>query len=142
MGRDPELRTMPSGVPACSFSLATSDKWRDKNTGEMREATEWHRVVAFDKTAEIVNAYTKKGTLVYVDGSLRTRKYTDNSNAERTVTEIRADRVLVMSGGRSDGEAHQQQRTSAPSAAPAPQSRPAPATTGSGFDDMSDDIPF
>ncbi|MPT39257.1 MAG: single-stranded DNA-binding protein, partial [Achromobacter sp.] len=151
-------------------TIATTDRWRDKNTGENREATEWHRVVFNGKLAEIVGQYLRKGSQVYVEGSLRTRKWTDQaSGQERYATEIRADTMQMLGsrqgggqqqggygGDDGDGESSYQ----APSRpAPAPmQQRPAPAPmqqrsapapmapppqrAASGFDDMDDDIPF
>ena len=135
LGRDPEMRTFPSGDQVANVTIATTDKWKDKQSGEMREATEWHRVVFNGRLAEIVGQYLRKGSQVYVEGSLRTRKWTDQSGVEKYSTEIRADQMQML-GGRPEG------------AAPAPAPRPAPApapvqrSAGSGFDDMDDDIPF
>ncbi len=169
LGRDPEMRTFPSGDQVANVTVATTDRWRDKNTGENREATEWHRVVFNGKLAEIVGQYLRKGSQVYVEGSLRTRKWTDQQTGqERYATEIRADTMQMLgsrqSGGQQGGygddgygessyEAPQQrrpapapmqQRPAAPprqAAAPAPMSPP-PQRAASGFDDMDDDIPF
>ena len=141
LGRDPEMRTFPSGDQVANVTIATTDKWKDKQTGEMKEATEWHRVVFNGRLAEIVGQYLRKGSQVYVEGSLRTRKWTDQSGVEKYSTEIRAD-SLQMLGARQDAAAP------APAARPAPppqQQAPAPAprgSTGSGFDDMDDSIPF
>jgi single-strand DNA-binding protein len=132
LGRDPEVRTFPSGDRVANVTIATTDKWKDKTTGEMKEATEWHRVNFFGRLAEIAGDYLRKGSQVYVEGSLRTRKYTDKDGVERQVTELRAD-SLQMLGGRAEGER--------PAKAPAP----APAAskpTGGGFDDIDDDIPW
>jgi len=142
LGRDPEMRTFPSGDQVANVTVATTDKWKDKQSGEMREATEWHRVVFNGRLAEIAGQYLRKGSQVYVEGSLRTRKWTDQAGVEKYSTEIRAD-SLQMLGGRSDGAP-----APAPAARPAPppqRQAPAPAprgSTGSGFDDMDDDIPF
>lgn len=136
LGRDPETRYMPSGEAVCNFSLATSETWKDKATGERKEATEWHRVVLFGRLAEIAAQYLRKGSAVYIEGSLRTRKYTDKDGVERYSTEIRAD-TMKMLGGRQDGEGHPQQRQAAPQRQQAPQPQ-----YSSGFDDMTDDIPF
>ncbi|MCB1185424.1 single-stranded DNA-binding protein, partial [bacterium] len=91
LGRDPEIRYAPSGDAICNASIATTDTWRDKQTGEKRESTEWHRVVFFGKLAEIAGQYLKKGRAVYVEGSLRTRKWQDQDGKERFTTEIRAN---------------------------------------------------
>ena len=138
LGRDPEMRTFPSGDQVANVTIATTDRWRDKNTGENKEATEWHRVSFHGRLAEIVGQYLKKGSQVYVEGSLRTRKWTDQSGQERYATEIRADSMQML-GGRGDGDGSQRP---APRAAPAPRPAPPPTAAGSGFEDMDDDIPF
>ena len=141
LGRDPEVRTFPSGDRVANVTIATTDKWKDKQSGEMREATEWHRVVFNGRLAEIVEQYLRKGSQVYVEGSLRTRKWTDQSGVEKYSTEIRAD-SLQMLGARQDTAAP------APAARPTPppqRQAPAPAprgSTGSGFDDLDSEIPF
>lgn len=135
LGKDPEIRYLPSGEAVANFSVATSEKWKDKNTGEQREETEWHRISVFGRLAEIVGEYLKKGSLVFVQGKLKTRKYTDGQGIERYSTEIRAE-TMKMLGGRQDGE------RSAPQRQAAPQRQQAPAAAPSGFDDMDDDIPF
>ncbi|TBR75406.1 MAG: single-stranded DNA-binding protein [Burkholderiaceae bacterium] len=149
LGRDPEVRTFPSGDRVANVAIATTDKWKDKQSGEMREATEWHRVVFNGRLAEIVEQYLRKGSQVYVEGSLRTRKWTDKDGIEKYSTEIRADQ-LQMLGGRQSGSDSQGGGGNvgrAPAQAAAPRSpassRPAsaPAPAG-GFDDMDDDIPF
>ncbi|MBF5004955.1 single-stranded DNA-binding protein [Diaphorobacter caeni] len=110
LGRDPEMRTFPSGDQVANVTIATTDRWRDKNTGENREATEWHRVVFNGRLAEIAGQYLRKGSQVYVEGSLRTRKWTDpQSGQERYATEIRADQMQMlgsrqgMGGGNGGG---------------------------------------
>ena len=104
VGRDPDIRTFPSGDKVANVSLATTDRWRDKNNGENKEATEWHRVVFSQKLAEIVEQYVRKGAQLYIEGSLRTRKWTDQaSGQERYATEIRAD-AMQMLGSRQDGQ--------------------------------------
>ena len=108
LGRDPEIRTFPSGDQVANVTIATTDRWRDKNTGENKEATEWHRVVFNGRLAEIVGQYLRKGSQVYVEGSLRTRKWTDQSGQERFTTEIRADQMQMLGsrqgqGGQSQG---------------------------------------
>ncbi|WP_027017061.1 single-stranded DNA-binding protein [Comamonas composti] len=103
LGRDPEMRTFPSGDQVANVTIATTDRWRDKNTGENKEATEWHRVVFNGRLAEIVGQYLRKGSQVYVEGSLRTRKWTDQaSGQERYATEIRADSMQML-GSRQQG---------------------------------------
>lgn len=136
LGRDPETRYLPSGEEVTNFSVATTEKWRDKQTGEQKEATEWHNVSTFGKLAEICSQYLRKGSQVYVEGSLRTRKYTDRDGVERYSTGIKAD-TMKMLGGRQEGEGHPQQRQAAPQRQQAPQQQ-----YSSGFDDMTDDIPF
>ena len=164
LGRDPEMRTFPSGDQVANVTIATTDKWKDKQTGEMKEATEWHRVVFNGRLAEIAGQYLRKGSQVYVEGSLRTRKWTDQNGVEKYSTEIRADQMQMLGsrqgmggpqggghddGGYGGGEEQAPRRAPpprAPMAAPAPRpapQAPAPAPrVASGFDDMDDDIPF
>ena len=169
LGRDPEMRTFPSGDQVANVTIATTDKWKDKQSGEMREATEWHRVVFNGRLAEIAGQYLRKGSQVYVEGSLRTRKWTDQAGVEKYSTEIRADQMQMLGGrqgmggqggGHDDGYGDQggggydqAPRRAAPApmqqqrpAAPAPRPAPAPVAqaprAASGFDDMDDDIPF
>jgi len=172
LGRDPEMRTFPSGDQVANVTIATTDKWKDKQSGEMKEATEWHRVVFNGRLAEIAGQYLRKGSQVYVEGSLRTRKWTDQSGVEKYSTEIRADQMQMLGsrqgmggggqgggqqgGGYDDGYGGDQggydqaPRRAAPAPRPmaAPAQRPAPAPVAqapraaSGFDDMDDDIPF
>jgi len=152
LGRDPEMRSFPSGDQVANVTIATTDKWKDKQTGEMKEATEWHRVVFNGRLAEIVGQYLRKGSQVYVEGSLRTRKWTDKDGIEKYTTEIRADQMQMLGSrqgmggpGGDDGGGYEAPRQSAPARAPAAAApRPAPAASkaASGFDDMDDDIPF
>lgn len=150
LGRDPETRYMPSGDAMTSITVATTENWKDKATGEKKEQTEWHRITFFGKLAEIAGQYLKKGSQVYVEGSLRTRKYTDKDGVEKYATDIKADTMQMlgsrqgMGGGAAmDDESYGGGAPAAPrqSAAPAPRqapaSRPAP-----NFSDMDDDIPF
>ena len=95
-GNEPELKSTTSGMPVINISLATSDLWKDKNTGEQQERTEWHRIVFFNKLAEIVGQYTKKGSKVYVEGRLQTRKWTDSNNQDRYTTEIIASEMQML----------------------------------------------
>ena len=104
LGRDPEMRTFPSGDAVANVTIATTDKWRDKQSGEMREATEWHRVVFNNRLAEIAGQYLRKGSLVYVEGSLRTRKWTDQSGVEKFTTEIRADQMQMLGARQGGGD--------------------------------------
>lgn len=153
LGRDPEMRSFPSGDQVANVTIATTDKWKDKQSGEMKEATEWHRVVFNGRLAEIVGQYLRKGSQVYVEGSLRTRKWTDQAGVEKYTTEIRADQMQMLGsrqgmggpGGDEGGgyEAPRQAAAPAPRApAAAPRPAPAPSKAASGFDDMDDDIPF
>ena len=158
LGRDPEVRTFPSGDRVANVTIATTDKWKDKQSNEMREATEWHRIVFNGRLAEIVEQYLRKGAQIYVEGSLRTRKWTDKDGVEKYTTEIRADQMQMLGSrqgqggpsGDDDGYGGGGGGASGGYARPAPASRPAaqapkaaaPAKAGSGFDDMDDDIPF
>jgi single-strand DNA-binding protein len=149
LGRDPEVRYMPSGDAMANLNLATTDAWKDKS-GEKQEKTEWHRVVMFGKQAEVAGEYLKKGSPVYVEGRLQTRKWTDKDGHERYTTEIVADRMQMLGsrgaggGGAGTGGTEQMNRDddagSAPAAAPAAK-KAAPAKAGN-FDDLEDDIPF
>lgn len=103
LGRDPEVRYAPSGDAICNISVATSDTWKDKQTGDKKEATEWHRIVFFGKLAEIAGQYLKKGRPVYIEGSLKTRKWQDQSGQDRYTTEIRASEMQML-GGREEGQ--------------------------------------
>lgn len=132
LGRDPETRYMPDGGAVTNVSVATTDTWKDKTSGEKREATEWHRIVFFNRLAEVAGEYLKKGSQVYIEGRLRTRKWQDKEGNDKYTTEITAD-TLQMLGGKPTGE-----RSSGPS-----QERAEPAKKPAGkFDDMEDDIPF
>lgn len=141
LGRDPEMRTFPSGDQVANVTIATTDKWKDKQTGEQKEATEWHRVVFNGKLAEIVGQYLKKGSLVYVEGSIRTRKWTDQSGQEKYSTEIRADQMQML-GGRPDSVESRPERQQARPSQDAAKARQTAPSGGSGFEDMNDDIPF
>ena len=161
LGRDPEMRTFPSGDRVANVTIATTDKWKDKQSGEMKEATEWHRVVFNGRLAEIAGEYLRKGSQVYVEGSLRTRKWTDKDGIEKFTTEIPADQMQMLGsrqgmggggGGGGGGGSFEgddggydsaPRRSAPPSRAPAPAAqRPAASKPSSGFDDMDDDIPF
>lgn len=135
VGRDPETRYLPSGDSVVNFSVATTDKWRDKTTNEQREATEWHRVTAFGKLAEIIDKHVRKGTQVYVSGKIVTRKWTDQSGVEKYSTEIKAD-TLQMLGGKREGEGAEGGEGYTRTKPAADQT--APSSLGA----MDDDIPF
>jgi single-strand DNA-binding protein len=148
-GRDPEIRYMPSGGAVANISIATTSKRKDKNSGEMIEDTQWHRVQFFDRLAEIVGEYVKKGAPLYVEGRLKYGKYTDKDGIERNTVDIIATEMQLLGsrqggagGGGDEGGGYS--RAPAPASRP-PAARPAPAPAakqGSGFDDMDDDIPF
>ncbi|HEX4986279.1 MAG TPA: single-stranded DNA-binding protein [Burkholderiales bacterium] len=141
LGRDPEVRYLPSGDAVANVTLATTETWKDKS-GEKQEQTEWHRVAMFGKTAEIAGEYLKKGSQVYIEGRLQTRKWTDKEGQERYTTEIRADRMQML-GSRSGGsERMAAQDDDAPARSAPPAKKPATASKGGNFDDLEDDIPF
>jgi single-strand DNA-binding protein len=143
LGKDPETRYLPSGEAVTSFSIATSETWKDKTSGEKKEATEWHRISAFGKLAEICGEYLRKGSPVYIEGSLRTRKWQDKEGQDRYTTEIRADQMRML-GSRGEGGGGGGGGMREPAAAPSGGSASkAPAKkSGGSFDDMDDDIPF
>ncbi len=141
LGKDPETRYMPSGGAVTNATVATSETWKDKNTGEQQERTEWHRVVFFNKLGEIAGEYLRKGSKVYIEGSLRTRKWQDNSGQDRYTTEIVASEMQMLDsrGGGGSGDFASQSGQSRPAQkAPAPQ-QAAPAMPDDSFED---DIPF
>jgi len=152
LGRDPEVRYAPSGSAICNITLATSRNWKDKTTGERQEETEWHRVVFYDRLAEIAGEYLKKGKSVYIEGRLKTRKWQDKEGVEKYTTEIIAQEMTMLGGREGPGGGGDDAGgygDAAPRAArPAPAARPAggaakPAPKSStGFDGMDDDIPF
>ena len=163
LGADPETRYLPSGDAVANIRLATTDRFKDKTSGEMKELTEWHRVSFFGRLAEIVNEYLKKGSSVYIEGRIRTRKYTDQAGVEKYATEIVADQMQMLggrsgagSGGGDEGYSRAPaersggggaSRGAAAGGRPAGggnaggASRPS-APAGGGFDEMDDDIPF
>ena len=147
LGKDPETRYTPDGAAITNISLATTDTWKDKATGEKKEATEWHRVAFFGKLAEIAGQYLKKGRPVYIEGRIRTRKWQDKEGQDRYTTEIIADQMQMLGSREGMGGPAQDDDGGAPSRAPASASagggRSAPAKKpAGGFDDMDDDIPF
>jgi single-strand DNA-binding protein len=148
LGRDPEMRTFPDGGTLCNVTLATTRSWKDKNSGDKVEETEWHRIVFRDRLAEIAGEYLKKGKQVYIEGRLKTRKYTDKDGVEKYATEVVATDMTMLGsregmggadegggGGGGGGYSRPAARPSAPAAKPA-------AKSSTGFDDMDDDIPF
>ena len=155
LGRDPEIRYMPSGDAIANIAVATSYKSKDKNTGEQKELTEWHRISFFGRLAEIVGQYLKKGSSVYVEGRLQTRKYTDKDGVEKYATDIVAENMQMLGGrqgmgdggGMDDGgyensaPGRPQQQQAPRQAPPAPAARPQPKPAPN-FSDMDDDIPF
>jgi single-strand DNA-binding protein len=149
LGRDPEVRYGPDGSGAiCNVSIATTSSWKDKTTGERREETEWHRVVFYNRLAEVVGEYMKKGRPMYIEGRLKTRKWQNKEGVDQYTTEVVADQMQML-GGRDGGDGGSMggggdERESAPRQARAPQAqRPAaPAASGANLTDMEDDIPF
>jgi len=145
LGRDPETRYLPSGEAVTNISVATTETWKDKASGEKKEATEWHRISFFGKLAEIAGEYLKKGSQVYVEGQLRTRKYQDKETGkDRYSTEIRADRMQML-GSRSGAGVPSDDSGGEPAPRGAGASKPAAAAAkkpAGKFDDMEDDIPF
>jgi single-strand DNA-binding protein len=149
LGADPETRYLPSGDAVCNIRVATTDKWKDKASGEMKEQTEWHRISFFGRLAEIAGEYLKKGSQVYVEGSLRTRKYQDKDGVEKYATDIRGDSMQMlgsrqgggMGGGMNEGGGARAVREPVAASAGGAGGKPA-AKKGGGFDDLDDDIPF
>ncbi len=154
LGADPEVRYMPNGGAVANVTIATTESWKDKSSGEQQEKTEWHRVVFFARLAEIVGEYLKKGSQVYVEGRLQTRKWQDKSGVDRYTTEIVANEMQML-GGRggaaggagagssagSYGGGQSQSAAPAAAASTAPAAAAAPAAAGN-YDDFDDDIPF
>ena len=144
LGADPEVRYMSNGEAVANVRLATTESWKDKGSGEKREVTEWHRVVFYRKLAEIVGQYLKKGSAVYIEGRIRTRKWQDKEGQERYTTEIEATEMQMLGGRQSAASSggEVEYGGSMPSSAPSGGSRPAPAKKAPSFEDMDDDIPF
>ncbi|MBI3523720.1 MAG: single-stranded DNA-binding protein [Betaproteobacteria bacterium] len=143
LGKDPDVRYMPSGEAVTNITLATTDTWKDKTSGDKKEATEWHRVVFFRKLAEIAGQYLKKGSQVYIEGSLKTRKWTDKEGHERYTTEIVADEMRMLGSRQGSGDAGDSAPRERPEHSAGVAKGPAqPAASGSGFNDFEDDIPF
>jgi len=143
LGQDPEVKYMPNGGAVTNVTIATSESWKDKNTGEQKEKTEWHRVVFFQRLAEIVGEYLKKGSKVYIEGKLQTRKWQDQSGNDRYTTEIVANEMQMLdSRGGEGGGGGSFNQSSGQSTSAAPQQPPATAPAGGGMGDFDDDIPF
>jgi len=141
-GRDPEVRYLPSGQAVANVSIATSSRRKDKNSGEMVEDTQWHRVTFYDRLAEIAGEYVKKGRPLYVEGRLKYGKYTDQAGVERNTVDIIATEMQLLGGREGGASGGMSDAPSAPRAS-APAAAKAPAAGGkSGFDDLDDDIPF
>ena len=136
LGRDPETRYMPNGEAVCNFSVATSESWNDRN-GQRVERTEWHNVTMYRRLAEIAGQYLKKGSQVYLEGKIQSRKYTDKNGVERTAYDIIVNEMKMLGGG-SDGQQAQQ----AQGETPTPPRRQAPAAPAAPAVDIDDDVPF
>jgi len=136
VGKDPEAKAMPNGNAVTNITVATSESWKDKQTDQQQERTEWHRVVFFNKLAEIASEYLKKGSKVYIEGSLRTRKWQGQDGSDRYTTEIVASEMQMLDsrGGSSDHDE--------PPAPSQPNQQTGEAPSASGFDSFDDDIPF
>lgn len=142
LGADPEVRHMPSGGAVANITLATSRRWKDKETGERREETEWHRVVFFNRAAEVVAEYLKKGSLIYVEGRIRTRKWQDQSGQDRYTTEIIAGQMQMLDSkgnNQSNSGQHQENSTSTGQQGSMPPVNNVPPAN---YEDFDDDIPF
>lgn len=136
LGADPEVRYLPSGDAVASLRVATTEKWKDKASGDVKEHTEWHRCNLFGRLAQVAADYLKKGSSVYIEGRIRTRKWQDQSGTDKYSVEVNVDQ-LQMLGGRADGA---QQPAREQRAAPRNEKQAAPAAGG--FDEMEEDIPF
>jgi single-strand DNA-binding protein len=150
LGKDPEVRYAPSGSAIANVTLATTRSWKDKTSGEKVEETEWHRIVFYDRLAEIAGEYLKKGKQVYIEGRLKTRKWTDKDGVDKYTTEVIASDMTMlgsregMGGGAEEGAGYSRAPggENRPAARPTvPAAKPA-AKSSTGFDDMDDDIPF
>lgn len=141
LGADPELRHMPNGDAVATIRLATTESWKDRNTGEKRENTEWHRVVFFRKLAEIVGEYLKKGAGIYIEGRIKTRKWQDKDGQDRYTTEIEATEMQMV-GGRGQGGGASGGDDAGSASPRQDQGGSQPKRKAQSFDDMDDDIPF
>ena len=135
LGKDPETRSLPSGGAVTNVTVATTDGWKDKQTGEKKEVTEWHSVVFFDRLAEIAGQYLKKGSKVYIEGSLRTRKWQDKEGKDRYTTEVRANDMQMLDSKGAGGSSGSYERSE-------PRPERASAVPAVAEKDLDDDIPF
>lgn len=146
LGRDPEVRYSPDGAAICTVSLATTSQWKDRNTGERREETEWHRVVFYNRLAEVVGEYLKKGRSIYVEGRLKTRKWQDKETGQdRYSTEIVGDQMQMLGGrgtGDDDGDYQSSRKASESQPARQPRQQPAAAPVTADGIPLDEDIPF
>ena len=148
LGKDPETRYMPNGDAITNATLATSESWKDKQTGEKKEQTEWHRLVFYRKLAEIAGQYLRKGSLIYIEGGLKTRKWQDKDGQDRYTTEITVNEMTMLGGrgdaggGQPSGEPQQRQQQQRPQGNSGGQQQRQSAPQSRGFDDFEDDIPF
>ena len=145
LGRDPEVRYTPSGAAVCNVSVATTRNWKNRDSGEKQEETEWHRVVFYDRLAEIAGEYLKKGSQVYVEGRLQTRKWQDKDGNDKYSTEIVANQMQMLGSRPGMGGGARSAEGGGPSAEEGSSARPASkpaAKSGGKFDDFEDDIPF
>ena len=141
LGKDPEIRYMPSGDAIANLTLATTENWKDK-AGEKQEKTEWHRISMFGRLAEIAGEYLKKGSSVYIEGKLQTRKWQDKEGNDRYTTEIVANEMKMLGSRPSGGDTSMDKPASSSAKSARPAASPAAPSGNSGFDDMEDDIPF
>ena len=135
LGRDPEVRHMPNGEAVCNFSIATDETWKDQS-GQRQTKTEWHAITLYRRMAEVAGQYLKKGSLVYIEGRIQSRKYTGKDGIERTAYEIIGNEMKMLGGGNDSGQQNAQHTP------PAPPSRQAPAAPAQPVDDIDDDVPF
>lgn len=142
LGADPENRTSQTGNAITNISVATSETWKDKSTGQQQERTEWHRVVFFNRLAEIAAEYLRKGSKVYVEGSLRTRKWQDQNGQDRYTTEVVGNEMQMLDSRGMGGDQSEGGTQWTPPSQSQPQSQPQPTSSGGGFDPVDDDIPF
>jgi single-strand DNA-binding protein len=151
LGRDPEVRYSADGAAICNISIATTSNWKDKSSGERREETEWHRIVFYNRLAEIAGEYLKKGRPIYVEGRLRTRKWQNKEGQDQYTTEVIADQMQRLGsrdgmgggeGGGGGGGDYESSAPSKPAARPQAQRPQAPAASPANLGDLDDDIPF
>ncbi|MBU6377239.1 MAG: single-stranded DNA-binding protein [Gammaproteobacteria bacterium] len=142
LGQDPDTKAMPSGMTVCNLRIATSESWKDKQSGEMKEQTEWHSVAMFGRLAEIAGEYLRKGSQVYIEGRLRTRKWQDKSGNDRYTTEIVANEMQMLGGGAGRGMGGGEGRGSGGRASGGESGQGEPVRSSTEKDEFDDDIPF